>query len=98
MARGCFQICAAIAGTTIHPDEAWMKQMARNATMEDCGALGNCRYLPHDRDTKLTRSFQASGQVEPLAPAWLRPALDPQKRKFYWQRTSSRAPNGGSIV
>ena len=47
-----------------------MKQVARNATMEDCGALRNCRYLLHDSDTKFTRSFQAilmSGRVEPLA-------------------------------
>jgi putative transposase len=55
-----------IAGFTIHPDEAWMKQIARNATMEDCGALRDCRYLLHDRDTIFTRSFRAvvaSGQV-----------------------------------
>jgi putative transposase len=58
-----------IAGITIHSDERWMKQIARNATMEDCGALRDCRYLLHDRDTKFTRSFQAilmSGRVEPL--------------------------------
>jgi hypothetical protein len=33
------------------------------------GALGDCRYLLHDRDTKYTQSFRAitaSGQVEPL--------------------------------
>jgi hypothetical protein len=39
-------------------------------TMDDCGALRDCRYLPHDRDTKFTRSFWAiirSGRVEPLA-------------------------------
>jgi transposase InsO family protein len=57
-----------IAGTTVHPDEAWMKQMARNATMDDCGVLG-CRYLLHDRDTKFTQSFRAilaSVKVEPL--------------------------------
>src|SRR6195256_5382411 len=57
-----------IAGITVHPDEPWMKQIARNVTMEDCGALRDCRYLLHDRDTKLTRSFRAilmSG-VEPL--------------------------------
>lgn len=44
--------------------------MARNATMEGCGILRDCRYLLHDRDTKYTRSFRviiASGQVEPLA-------------------------------
>ena len=34
-----------VAGITIHPDEPWMKQMARNATMEGCGALRDCRYL-----------------------------------------------------
>jgi putative transposase len=59
-----------IAGITIHPDELWMQQMARNVTMEGCGILRDCRYLLHDRDTKYTRSFRAiiaSGQVEPLA-------------------------------
>ena len=59
-----------IAGVTIHPDEPWMKQMARNATMEGCGILRDCRYLLHDRDTKYTRSFRAivaSSRVEPLA-------------------------------
>src|SRR5258705_9273707 len=59
-----------IAGITVHPDEAWMKQMARNVTMEGCGILRDCRYLLHDRDTKYSRSFRAiiaSGQVEPLA-------------------------------
>jgi putative transposase len=58
-----------IAGITVHPNEAWMKQIARNATMDDCGALRDCRYLLHDRDTKFTRSFRAivaSGRVEPL--------------------------------
>jgi putative transposase len=47
-----------------------MKQIARNATMEDCGALRDCRYLLHDRDTKFTQSFCAiiaSGRVGPLA-------------------------------
>ena len=59
-----------IAGITIHPDEPWMKQIARNVTMEGCGVLRDCSYLLHDRDTKYTQSFRAiiaSGQVEPLA-------------------------------
>jgi putative transposase len=59
-----------IAGITVHPDEAWMKQIARNVTMEGCGILRDYRYLLHDRDTKYTASFRAiiaSGQVEPLA-------------------------------
>jgi hypothetical protein len=48
-----------IAGITTHPTEQWMKQMARNVTMERCGALGDNRYLLHDRDTKYTASFLA---------------------------------------
>jgi putative transposase len=58
-----------IAGVTAHPTEQWMKQMARNVTMEGCGALGGTRYLLHDRDTKYTASFLAiikSGHVETL--------------------------------
>ena len=59
-----------LAGITVHPDESWMKQIARNMTMDDCGALRDCRYLLHDRDTKFTRSFGAilmSSRVEALA-------------------------------
>jgi hypothetical protein len=60
----------AVAGITVHPNEAWMKQIARNMTMEGCGTLKDCRYLLHDRDTKYTRSFRsiiASGRVELVA-------------------------------
>jgi len=55
---------------TVQPDEPWMKQIARNVTMEGCGVLRNCCYLLHDRDTKYTLSFRAiiaSGRIEPLA-------------------------------
>jgi putative transposase len=47
-----------------------MKQIARNVTIDDCGALRDCRYLLHDRDTKFARSFRAiivSGRIEPLS-------------------------------
>src|SRR5215475_1195088 len=46
-----------IAGITVHPDERWMQQIARNVTMEGCGALRDCRYLLHDRDTKYHSSL-----------------------------------------
>ena len=58
-----------VSGITPHPNERWMKQIARNVTMDEWGFLGNCRYLIHDRDAKFTDSFRAiirSGQVEPL--------------------------------
>lgn len=59
-----------VAGITEHPDERWMKQIARNVTMEEGGVLENRRYLIHDRDTKYTASFRAiiaSAKVKPLA-------------------------------
>jgi len=58
-----------VAGITPHPNEAWMMQIARNATMDEWGFLNNCRYLIHDRDTKFTDSFRAivkTSHVEPL--------------------------------
>ncbi|MFV1998565.1 MAG: helix-turn-helix domain-containing protein [Acidiferrobacterales bacterium] len=58
-----------IAGITPHPNERWMKQIARNVTMDEWGFLGNCRYLIHDRDTKYCRSFRniiESGDVKTL--------------------------------
>src|SRR4051794_17126615 len=70
-----------IAGITVQPDEPWMQQIARNVTMEGCGALRDCRYLLHDRDTKYTESFRAiiaSGQVEPL----LLPARSPNLNAY----------------
>jgi len=41
-----------IAGITPHPNEAWMVQVARNATMEEWGFLSPGQYLIHDRDGK----------------------------------------------
>jgi len=58
-----------IAAITTHPNETWMKQIARNVTMDEWGFLDECRYLLHDRDTKYTHSFRQmikSGGVEPL--------------------------------
>jgi putative transposase len=69
-----------------------MKQIARNVTMDDCGALRDCRFLLHDRDTKFTRSFRAivtSGQVEPLAPPARCPNLNAYSER--WERSLRRA-------
>ena len=59
-----------IAGLTIHPNESWMKQIARNATMEGYGILRDCRYLLHDRTRNIpgrSEPLLQSGRVEPLA-------------------------------
>jgi putative transposase len=47
-----------IAGMTPHPNEAWMVQVARNATMEEWGVLSPGQYLIHDRDGKYCPAFQ----------------------------------------
>src|SRR5215813_5447045 len=74
-----------IAGITVHPDGGWMQQIARNVTMEGCGALRDCRYLLHDRDSKYTQSFRAiiaSGQVEPLVLPARSPNLKTSERSL----------------
>ena len=48
-----------LGGVTQHPTEAWMEQMARNATDEDGGCLQPIRYLLHDRDAKFCASFDS---------------------------------------
>jgi len=58
-----------VSGITPHPNEAWMKQVARNVTMDEWGFLDKCRYLIHDRDTKYCQSFRKiieSGDVKTL--------------------------------
>ena len=58
-----------VAGITPHPNEVWMKQIARNVTSEEWGFLDNCRYLIHDRDPKYCKSFRniiESGDVKTL--------------------------------
>ena len=47
-----------VAGITQHPNERWMKQIARNETMDEWGFLDNCRYLIHDRGTKFRQAFR----------------------------------------
>lgn len=47
-----------IAGVTRHPNESWMKQIARNETMDEWGFLKPGQYLIHDRDGKYCPAFQ----------------------------------------
>jgi transposase InsO family protein len=58
-----------LAGFTRHPTESWMTQMAQNAVGDPTAALGQCRYLLHDRDTKFWFAFDevlASERVQSL--------------------------------
>jgi len=47
-----------IAGVTAHPGEAWMRQVARNLTMDEWGVFKPGQYLIHDRDTKFCAAFK----------------------------------------
>ena len=47
-----------IAGVTPHPDNLWMRQIARNLTDAEDGFLRNARYLILDRDTKYSAEFR----------------------------------------
>jgi putative transposase len=47
-----------IAGVTPHPNETWMKQMARQVTMDEWGFFAPGQYLIHDRDTKFCAAFK----------------------------------------
>ena len=47
-----------VAGITPHPDHAWMRQIARNVTMEEWGLLAPGQYFIHDRDGKYCPAFQ----------------------------------------
>jgi putative transposase len=58
-----------LAGISRHPDQAWMQQVARNATGEEWGLLEQRRYVLHDRDTKFCSEFRATltaGGIEPI--------------------------------
>jgi putative transposase len=47
-----------VAGVTPHPNEQWMRQIARNVTMEAWGFLAPGQYLIHDRDERYCPIFQ----------------------------------------
>ncbi len=47
-----------VAGVTLHPNAAWMVQVARHVTMEQWGFLSPGQYLIHDRDDKFCPAFQ----------------------------------------
>jgi hypothetical protein len=65
-----------LAGCTVHPDETWMKQIARNLTNVEDGFLNGKRYLLMDRDTKFCESFRGLLDDEGIEPVRL-PAKSP---------------------
>jgi len=70
-----------LAGITRHPDQAWMQQMARNATGESWGFLDQRRYVLHDRDTKFCSVFRATLTAGGIKPIQL-PARSPHLNSY----------------
>ncbi|MBP89578.1 MAG: hypothetical protein CMJ64_23190 [Planctomycetaceae bacterium] len=73
------------AGCTVHPNEAWMKQIARNLTNFEDGFLNGKRYLLMDRDSKfceLFRTFLRDENVEPVRLPAKSPNLNGYKERF----------------
>lgn len=71
-----------------YPDEAWMKQIARNLTMAEYGFLNGKRFLIHDRDTKYCASFSMILRKAGIRALKL-PARSPNLNAFAerWVRT-----------
>jgi transposase InsO family protein len=73
------------AGCTVHPDAAWMAQVARNLTDGLDGFLRGTRYVLHDRDSKYSAGFlqilrEAGVQCLRLPPR--SPNLSPHLERF----------------
>jgi hypothetical protein len=70
-----------VAGMTMNPNEAWMKQIARNLTMAGVGFLDGMKYLTLDRDAKFAESFR--GTLESAGMECLRlPPRSPNLNSF----------------
>ena len=74
-----------IAGITPHPNERWMKQIARNVTMDGWGFLSGCKYLIHDQDSKFCKFFQsiiASTGIKPIRLPPQSPRMNSYAERF----------------
>jgi len=63
------------AGCTPNPDEAWMKQIARNLTDVEDGFLKDKRYVLMDRDDKFSPAFREILKNEGVDAVLLPPKL-----------------------
>jgi len=62
-----------LAGMTMHPDEEWLLQVARNVTDAEVGFLRGKRYLLMDRDGKFSEMFRETLQAAGVKPVRLPP-------------------------
>jgi putative transposase len=62
-----------LAGLTMHPDEEWLLQVARNMTDAEVGFLRGKRYLLMDRDSKFSELFRGTLRAVGVKPVRLAP-------------------------
>src|SRR5450755_1565865 len=61
------------AGSTVNPEEVWMKQVARNLTDAEDGFLNRKRYILMDRDAKFSSAYRVILEDAGVAPVRLPP-------------------------
>jgi putative transposase len=74
-----------LTGITPNPNDAWMRQAARNLTSGGCDLLAKCRYLIRDRDARFSSGFDMiirSAGIEPLALPPRSPNLNAFAERF----------------
>lgn len=84
-----------IAGITVNPDAAWMKQMACNLTDSEDGFLRGKRYILMDRDGKYCAEFRDTlreAGVKPLRLPPRSPNLNSYAERFVRSIKSSPVP------
>jgi len=72
-------------GSTVQPNEAWMKQATRELRNFEDGFLNGKRYLLMDRDTKFCESFRdllANDGIEPVRLPPKSPNLNAHLKRF----------------
>ena len=62
-----------LAGLTMHPDEEWLLQVARNMTDAEVGFVRGKRYLLKDRDSKISELFRGTLRAVGVKPVRLAP-------------------------
>jgi putative transposase len=75
-----------LAGCTTSPEEAWMKQIARNLTAAGDGFLQGKEYILMDRDSKFSAAFRrllTDAGVEPVVLPARSPNLNAHLERFH---------------
>src|SRR5262249_30266396 len=82
----------------VHPDQAWIQQMARYATGEAWRFLDQRRYALHDRGAKfcwVIRAMLAAGDIKPIQLPARSPNLNSHAERWVRSGPWRSAKSGG---